>query len=589
MATLYVSPNGDDDNTGGESDPLATIQFALEEAQPGDTIELASGEYREEVWTVRDGEPDNPITVTGPSDAIVRPPAGSGDVFRIRHSHIHLRGMEINGLLEPGRKYDDYAAWVSRCVYITPVGRYNEDTGEGPKYLYDVVVEPAKMGNCARAMVQAQRIRDTSIGNFEVIGPAGMRYDRRVDNYEIGHVREIVYVGSPETHRGEPYYKYDTLDRSRNIRIHHIDNSAGYRHNELVDVKLGSTNITVEHCITRNAGHNTEARVNAAIDLKGKECTVRYNDIGDSPVPFSFGAWAPSDDVDGGDWSQNNEIRGNDIHNFAAGPFRMRNEGDVGPVSFDEQTFCGNRIDPGSPTLDTWVGEANGYKDASDAVDKRGQNEVTIDVGVGTDGHTLDPPVVIVDRGTKITWQWSGDEKHYILRQERVRDDPSTVPDLKKEHSESKTLDHIGFYRYACYAHHDKGMRGSVIVRDDESRWEFTETKCGDLSVTATGDTIGVNGDAELSISAQNTSQLTVGQLWTDWEVTSDVTDASSDDRVTEAGEYALDFDRVQMSPSPSITVSPPDRYVGGDYQVVITATNTYGDTVETTATLTIE
>ncbi|WP_436934183.1 hypothetical protein [Halovenus marina] len=62
---------------------------------------------------------------------------------------------------------------------------------------------------------------------------------------------------------------------------------------------------------------------------------------------------------------------------------------------------------------------------------------------------------------------------------------PKYVPDLKTGPClESKTLDHIGFY-YACYAHHDDGMRGSVIVRDDESRWEFTETRCGDLSVTA--------------------------------------------------------------------------------------------------------
>ncbi|WP_436901287.1 plastocyanin/azurin family copper-binding protein [Halovenus halobia] len=569
---------------------MASIQTAVDEAYPGDSIELASGEYREEVWTTRAGESGAPITITGPEDAVIRPPAGSNDVLRIRHSHIHVRGMTIDGLLEPDRKYEDYGAWVSRCVFITPVGRYDAETGEGPKYLYDVVLEPSQIGNCAKAMVKCVRLRDSSIGDFEVIGPAGMRYDPRVDNYEIGHVRELVYVGSPETHRGESYYKYETLDRSQNIRVHHIDNSAGYRHNELVDVKLGSSNITIEYCTTRNAGHNTEAVVNAAIDLKGNDCTVRWNDIGDSPVPLSFGAWAPSDDIDGGDWSQNNDIYGNYIHDFAAGPFRMRNDEarDVGPVSFDEQSFCGNRIERGSPTLDHWVGTANGYDGT--LVDKQGQDSVTIDVGAGTDERELDPPAVVVDPGTTVTWEWVGTDEHYILRQERVRDDPSTVPDLKTaEYSESKTLDQIGVYRYACYNHHDQGMRGTVIVRDDESRWDFTRAKCDDVSVTATGDTIRVNDQAEVSIAAEYTDQITIRQLWTDWTVESGVSDQIVTDRVSTAGEYELGWDVRQLSPQGSITIRPPDRYVGGEYELTIIAKNAYGETKETTVPLTID
>jgi halocyanin-like protein len=572
VTTLYVSPDGDDGNSGG------------------DTVELAAGEYREEVWTTSGGDADAPITVTGPSDAVVRPPAGSGDVFRIRHSHVHLRGMTIDGLLEPGRKYDDYGAWVDRCVFVTPVGRYDQDTGEGPEYLYDVVVEPARMGNCARAMVQVQRLRDASIGDFEVIGPAGMQYDRRVANHETGHVREIVYVGSPETQRGEPYYKYDTLDRSRNIRIHHIDNSAGYRHNELVDVKLGSTDVTVEHCTTRNAGHNTEAEVNAAIDLKGNDCTVRWNDIGDSPLPFSFGAWAPSDDVNGGDWSQNNEIVGNHVHGFATAPFRMRNEGDVGPVSFEDQRlFCGNGVVRGTPPVDPWVGTANGYDGT--VVDRRGNSAVTIDVGTGPDGQAFGPPVVVVDRGTTVTWDWvDGSGEHYVVRQERVDDDPSTVPDPRTApYYESKTLDHVGFYRYACYAHHDQGMRGSVLVRDDEQRWGFTRDKCGEQSVSATGATTSRGGEADISVSATYTSDLRVDQLWTDWDVSVDVPEVDGVDRVAEEGRYELDWVANQLSPSVSVTVSPPERYVGGEYVLRLLATNAYGEEVETTATLTIE
>lgn len=51
-AVLTVSP--------GES-----IQAAIELAQPGDTVELKDGEYIEDLVTVRDGEPDKHIAISG--------------------------------------------------------------------------------------------------------------------------------------------------------------------------------------------------------------------------------------------------------------------------------------------------------------------------------------------------------------------------------------------------------------------------------------------------------------------------------------------------------------------------------------------
>jgi len=472
----YVAPDGSDDNAGTADAPLRTVMEGVGRADPGETVTLASGEYRESVGTVRDGEPDAPITLRGPSDAVIRPEPGASDCLRIEHDHVHVLGITIDGLLEPDRKYEDYEAWVDRCVFITPVARYEE----GIQYINGVVVEPSRMGNCGRAMVQTQRVRDSTIGGFELIGPSGMQFDTRVANHKAGHVREVVYIGSSETHRGRSYYKYDGLDRSRNIRVHHIDNSAGYRHSELVDVKLGSENITVEHCTTRNAGHNTEAVVDAVLAIKGNDCTVRYNDIGASPVPVSFGSWAPSDDVDGGDWSRNNEVYGNYFHGFSAGALRLRNgqEPNTGPVSFDDQKrICGNRIERGTPPVTPWAKEINGFTDTVE--DRRGQSSVTVTVGAGSDGHTLDPPVVLVDRGTEITWDWTGDQEHYIVRQERVYNDPSTVPDPKQApYTESTVFDDIGFYRFACTQHHTAGGRGAVIVASSEDRYDFARTDC---------------------------------------------------------------------------------------------------------------
>lgn len=555
----HVAPDGSDDNPGTDEEPLRTVTEGLGRADAGETVYLHPGEYRETVKTVRRGESEAPITLTGPQDAVLRPPAGASDCLRIEHSHVHVRGITIDGLLEPDRKYETSDAWADRCVFITPVPRAEE----GVEYIEGAVVEPARMGNCARVMVQTQRIRDTAIGGFEVIGPAGMQYDRRAADHEVGHVREIVYVGSPETHRGKDYYKYDTLDRSRNVRIHTIDNGAGYRHNELVDVKLGSTNVTVEYCTTRNAGHNTEGEVNAALDIKGNECTVRYNDIGDSPVPISFGSWAPSDDIDGGDWSQNNEVYGNRIHGFAAGPFRLRNDPDrdVGPVSFDDQRrLCGNHIERGTPPVSQWVGEANGF-DGS-VTDRRGESEVTVEVGAGSDGHTLAPPAVLVDRGATVTWEWVGDDQHYIVRQERV--DRGDVPDPKvAPFSESKTFDEIGMYRFACTQHHTEGERGTVIVTDAEDRYAFARTDCEDVrdgppaavydvpqDLDGDGLYEDVNGDDVFDIV--DVHALYVGRdtdAMQNYAMFFDFADGSPPDEVTVLDVQAL-YDRLPDSPT---------------------------------------
>jgi hypothetical protein len=93
---LYVDPAGTDTATGGESDPLRTIQAALDRAQAGTTIHLAAGVYHEEPHTVRDGTPDARIAVEGPTSgtAILY---GEHRIFNIDHSWITLRGFTIDG------------------------------------------------------------------------------------------------------------------------------------------------------------------------------------------------------------------------------------------------------------------------------------------------------------------------------------------------------------------------------------------------------------------------------------------------------------------------------------------------------------
>lgn len=469
-ADYYVSPDGNDDNDASRATPLATISEGLNRAQPGETIYIMPGEYVEAIFTTRDGEPDNPITIEGPADALIRPSPDTYSVITVRHDHIHLRGTTLNGLISPDRKFEDWRAWAGNCVQVNPVSRADD----GVEYVRGAVVEPARAGNTRRALIQTSRIRDAVIGGFKVIGPTGMKYDPRVANQEIGHIREVVYIGTPADQYKSPDYPYDTPERSRNIRVHHIDNSEGHAHNDFVEVKPGCTDVTIEYCTDRNAGHNPEGIVEPAIPISGNDCTIRWNDIGNCPSPIGFNSW----EMDGKEWGKNNEVYGNRIHNFAAGAINFRSRNGVELSPDDQGILCGNEIVRGDPDIAPWVPDANGFD--GEVADRRGQDEVTVQVGAGPNGHAFDPAVVMVDPGTTVTWEWvEGSGAHYVVSRVRVNNDPETVPDaIEGPYSTSETTSVPEMKRYACYYHNDEKMLSAVVVAAGEDRYEYATGSC---------------------------------------------------------------------------------------------------------------
>lgn len=62
-STLYVANQGNDKNPGTEAKPLATIQAAVNKLNPGDTLLIRGGVYRETVTFPRDGAPQKPILI----------------------------------------------------------------------------------------------------------------------------------------------------------------------------------------------------------------------------------------------------------------------------------------------------------------------------------------------------------------------------------------------------------------------------------------------------------------------------------------------------------------------------------------------
>jgi parallel beta-helix repeat protein len=60
----YVSPQGDDTNTGTVYNPFKTFEKALSVLQPGDTLKIAGGTYHERLKVTISGQANNPIKIS---------------------------------------------------------------------------------------------------------------------------------------------------------------------------------------------------------------------------------------------------------------------------------------------------------------------------------------------------------------------------------------------------------------------------------------------------------------------------------------------------------------------------------------------
>jgi hypothetical protein len=247
-STIHVKPDGTLTNAGTEESPLGSINRAVNIADTGDTVYVHPGEYTELVEAEVGGDPDNPVTLTGPKEAVLKPPGRKeSPVLAIDDSYFHLTGLTINGLLNPDAPEDPESYHADKLVSI------NSDPNGPDDYLEGLVVSPHALGGAAQSLINSVQFKDSEIGGFEVIGPAGTRW---IFGDDDGHNGEIVYLGTAPDNRKERGYN-DSYDRTRNIRVHHIDNSDGHLHSEFVDCKAGVENVTIEYCIDGGGANPT--------------------------------------------------------------------------------------------------------------------------------------------------------------------------------------------------------------------------------------------------------------------------------------------------------------------------------------------
>lgn len=113
-------------------------------------------------------------------------------------------------------------------------------------------------------------------------------------------------------------------------------------------------------------------------------------------------------------------------------------------------------------TVDEYLSDVGNYDGT--VVDERGSSSVTVAVGSKGNGgnYAYSPPAVIVDAGTTVQFEWTGQGQQHNV----VHEDGNFESELYADsgvHFE-RTFDSSGLTRYFCTPHKGLGMKGVVVV-----------------------------------------------------------------------------------------------------------------------------
>ncbi|WP_201289199.1 halocyanin domain-containing protein [Halovenus carboxidivorans] len=109
--------------------------------------------------------------------------------------------------------------------------------------------------------------------------------------------------------------------------------------------------------------------------------------------------------------------------------------------------------------------QANLYE--GQAADETGSSEVSISVGAGDNGLAFEPAAVLVDAGTTITWEWTGNggAHNVVSAEDSATEFRSGSAQSGGDITFSQTFDSAGNQLYYCSPHQAVGMYGAVIVQ----------------------------------------------------------------------------------------------------------------------------
>ena len=213
----YVNTSGSDSNEGSIGSPFLTIQKAVNETSPGDTVYIMKGTYNERIEIKNNGTSGNTITIQPYSTDIVyingsgKVSDWDGIIYGQNKSHIRITGLEINDSISYGIMFE-----YSNCHNIT--------------------IDNCTIHNCANSSIYFRRVGAPNI--FNVIVENNTCYD-------------ICGYPARETSTSNEGISFSGVD---NFIIQ--DNYIYHCAKECIDIKSGSANGTCRNNIVNNTNSN---------------------------------------------------------------------------------------------------------------------------------------------------------------------------------------------------------------------------------------------------------------------------------------------------------------------------------------------
>jgi Protein of unknown function (DUF1565)/Right handed beta helix region len=340
---LYVDPAGNDTSDGSAARPFQTIQKALDDAVPGTTINLAPGEYREQLATQRDGAPGAPITIKGPEtgqDRSGRYQAtlyGTDRVVSVDHSYYVFEGFTIDGQEKlKGQQFPEDISRITtfkqsvardvedgRLIYIGAADVTRDVTGIEIRNMF----LSGAGGECVRLRNNAH---DNVIAD-SVIQYCGM-FGKKSDDSQRAefHNGEGVYIGTSPKSDSQPMHENDAS--SGNQVTGNIIRTFG---SECFNVKENAHDNVFEN--NQCFGNTESAEFDGSnIELRGHNNIVRNNTISGSEG-VAIKIKSDSEEYDKG----GNIVEGNQISDVAAEAFQFESDAQPGQM-------CGNEVQAAS-------------------------------------------------------------------------------------------------------------------------------------------------------------------------------------------------------------------------------------------------
>ena len=276
-----------------------SIQEALEQVKPGDTIKISDGTYFEDLETVVDGEPDKRITIEGSRKAVLKGTNKKARLFQIFHDYYTINGFTIDGKHNDGKKESDY---VDKLLYAHGNRKTRTIKQYGKEFRSSIdglIVSNMKLinagGECARFryFVTNLEVAGNHIENCGVV-------DFEFNDMKSGVNGESLYFGTSSNQWSDGKNPTNEADGSRYAHIHH--NVFKSKANEL-DCKEGSEYVLVEHneCSTQldpNSG---------CFDSRTDNIIFRYNEIFSNANGVRIGGHKIKDKQ----YGKGNEVYGN--------------------------------------------------------------------------------------------------------------------------------------------------------------------------------------------------------------------------------------------------------------------------------------